>query len=49
MSTKVMLLAVGLVAIGLGNTRPISKERPKNRRVEFHITSAIPDGWKVKK
>ena len=38
-----------LVAIGLGNTRPISKERPKNRRVEFHITSAIPDGWKVKK
>jgi OmpA-OmpF porin, OOP family len=37
-----------LVAIGLGNTRPISKDRAKNRRVEFHITSAIPEGWKVK-
>jgi outer membrane protein OmpA-like peptidoglycan-associated protein len=38
-----------LVAIGLGNSRPISKERAVNRRVAFHITSAIPEGWKVKR
>lgn len=37
-----------LVAIGLGNTKPLGKDRALNRRVEFHITSAIPEGWKVK-
>jgi OOP family OmpA-OmpF porin len=40
-----------LVALGFGDSRLIDKTvegRARNRRVEFHITGGIPEGWKIR-
>jgi outer membrane protein OmpA-like peptidoglycan-associated protein len=40
-----------LVAIGFGDGRikyPKPEDKARNRRVEFHITGGIPEGWKIR-